>query len=72
MEELEREYRIRHADVRRGLDGAVLVLEGSGEYAEDYQIRMLEENAVRGLLPVRGTARTEPACMSTRSAARSP
>lgn len=54
MEEMEREYGIRHADVRRGLDGAMLVLEGSGEYAEDYQIRMLEENAVRGLLPVRG------------------
>lgn len=39
---------------RRELNQAFLILEGTEPYEEDYQIRMLKENQIEGLLPVIG------------------
>ena len=50
----EKEYGIDHVSIRRGLDNTFLVVECGGEYTEDYQMRMLEENDMGGILCPRG------------------
>lgn len=50
----EKEYGIERVSIRRGLDTTFLVAECQGDYTEDYQIRMLEENNIGGLLCLRG------------------
>lgn len=50
----EKEYGIQKAGMRRGLDASFLVLETEGEYREDYQMRMLQENSIPGLMAVSG------------------
>lgn len=41
------------AEYKRELNQIHLILQKEGRYQEDYQIRMLRENQVKGLLPVR-------------------
>ena len=53
----EKEYGIDHVSIRRGLDNTFLVVECGGEYTEDYQMRMLEENDMGGILCPRGAWR---------------
>lgn len=48
----EREYGIESAEYRRSLEDTTLVLRKNGIYTEDYQMRMLEENSIKGLLKV--------------------
>ena len=50
----EKEYGIDHVSIRRGLDNTFLVVECGREYTEDYQMRMLEENDMGGILCPRG------------------
>ena len=50
----EKEYGIERVSIRRGLDTTFLVAECQGDYIEDYQMRMLEENNIGGLLCLRG------------------
>lgn len=46
----EKEYGIENITIRRGLDTTLLVIENTGDYAEDYQMRMMEENNIKGVL----------------------
>lgn len=50
----EREYGIKKAEYKRGLNKTLLLFEKEGTYKEDYQLRMLEENQIKGLLKMRG------------------
>ena len=66
-----KEYGIKQVGLRRGLDTTFLVLECEGEYTEDYQMRMLEENDMEGLLcPARPWRRGAPVCTSMISVGR--
>lgn len=40
--------------MHRGLDASFLIVEAEGEYKEDYQMRMLQENSIPGLNAVAG------------------
>lgn len=51
---LEKEYGIEKAEYRRGLEQTMLIFEGETAYIEDYQMKMLEENHIKGFLDVRG------------------
>lgn len=50
----EKRYGIMSAEYRRGLNKTVLLLKKEGGYQEDYQMRMLEENEIKGFLKVTG------------------
>ena len=41
-------------EVKRNLDKTYLLIEEAGIYEEDYQMHMLRENKIPGLLEVRG------------------
>lgn len=45
---LEKEYGIEKAEYRRGLEQTMLIFEGETAYIEDYQMKMLEENHIKG------------------------
>lgn len=55
----EQNYGIRRSSVRRGLDTTLLIIEGKEPYVEDYQMRMMEENEITGVLCPRGLGEQE-------------
>lgn len=45
---------MKTAGYKRNLNNTYLIIEDEMQYEEDYQIRMIKENHIHGLLPVRG------------------
>lgn len=45
---------MKTAGYKRNLDHTYLIIEEEERYEEDYQMRMIKENDIEGLLPVRG------------------
>ena len=59
-------------EYERDLHHAWMILETDELYKEDYQMRMLMENAIPGLLSVRGLEKMIKASTATRSVGRYP